>query len=85
MLADRRATPIKIRADKKSHTIATKFVKPPIPKLYGILNRSLPMSFCSYLSSPDGGARYCVKPWVSAMKCYRDSDLPLGTVYILGQ
>ncbi len=75
LLADLRAAPVQVRSSNRPQNPTL----PPAPRLYSILNRSLPVSFSSYLSNPDGeGSRYCVKPWVSAMKCYRDNDLPLG-------
>ena len=47
--------------------------------MYQVLNRSLPISYCSFLSNPEGGgSTYCIKPWVSVMKSYQNSDLPLG-------
>ena len=75
MLADMRCAPIRPRRVDRPKKIYI----PPAPTFYKILNKPMPMSFSSYLSNPGGGgSRYCVKPWVSNLKQYQNTDVPLG-------
>ena len=75
MLADMRCAPIHPRRVERPKKINI----PPAPTFYKILDKPMPMSFSSYLSNPGGGgSRYCVKPWVSNLKQYQNTDVPLG-------
>ena len=79
ILADYRAAPTKPRPVDRPK----KVILPPAPKFYNVLNKQMPMSFCSYLSNPGGGgSRYCVKPWISHLKQYQNSDIPLGVFLV---
>ena len=75
LVADMRAAPVIVRPVTRPQLEP---LKPP-PRIYEVLNRSLPICYSSFLSNIDGGgAKYCVKPWVKFMKFYGEFDLPLG-------